>query len=297
MSDSPCTGSTHSPSHTTVPGDADELNVIEAVPRTDSPGPSAGTSDASPTISSEVVTTESADANVLTLVAGAAASPRLRTATTYSKLPPGATSTLSGDTLAIRSGEPVTVTLNAEQLLSVSDSPSTGSTHSPTHMTVPGDAAELNVIEAALLADSPGPSAGTSDASPTISSEIVTTESADANVLTLVAGAAASPWLRTATAYSKLPPGATSTLPADTLATRSGGPVRLAGGSAGGGSVLESPQAARLDAATTTAQRGHLFRRTGDARPKAHPPPKSLPRTVPDRDRCRRTQVAERRHD
>ena len=109
-SDSPSTGSTHSPSHTTVPGDADELTVIEAVPRTDSPGPSAGTSDGSPTISSEVVTTESADRNVLTVVAGAAAPPRLRTATAYSKLPPGATATLSGDTLATRSGEPVTVT-------------------------------------------------------------------------------------------------------------------------------------------------------------------------------------------
>ena len=67
-------------------------------------------------------------------------------------------------------------------------------------MTVPGNADELTVIEAALLADSPGPSAGTSDASPTISSEVVTTESADTNALTLVAGAATSPRLRTAAA-------------------------------------------------------------------------------------------------
>ena len=67
----------------------------------------------------------------------------------------------------------------AEQLLSTSDSPSTGSTHSPTHMTVSGDADDLTAIKAAMLADSPRPSDGTSDASPTISSDIVTTESAD----------------------------------------------------------------------------------------------------------------------
>ncbi len=353
-SDSPSTGSTHSPTHTTVPGAADELTVIEAVPRTDSPGPSAGTRDVPPTTWSEVVTTESADANVRTRVAGAAAAPWLRTSTAYSKLPPGTTDTLSGDTLATTSGEPVTVTLiAAEQLLSASDSPSTGSTHSPTHMTVPGDADELTVIEAALLADSPGPSAGTPDASPTSWSEVVTTESADANVRTRVAGAAAVPWLRTAAAYSKLPPGTADTLSGDTLATKSGEPVtvtaklrlavsppgsravavttavpsatgrtvatapemlaaatpllldetvydsaspsgsaklfatstvaagppsasawsgidprtsgaRLAGGGGGGGGgpVLESPQAARLDATTTTVQVRHLVRFT-----------------------------------
>ena len=223
VSDSPSTGSTHSPTHMTVPGDADECTTIKVVPRTDCPGPSAGTSDASPTSSSEVVTTESADTNLRTRVAGAAPPPWLRTATAYSKLPPGATDTLSGDTLATKSGEPVTVTLiAAEQLLSTSDSPSTGSTHSPTHITVPGDADESTVIEAGLLADSPGPSAGTSDASPTSSSDVVTTESADMNVRTLVPTAAAVPWLRTAAAYSKLPPGPTATLSGDTLATRSG---------------------------------------------------------------------------
>ena len=199
VSDSPSTGSTHSPTQKTV--GVDHNTVIKTVPRTDSPGPSAGTrADALPTISSDVVTTESGDQNVLTLVAGAAAPPWFRTTTAYSKLLSCATSMLSGDTLATRSGE-LTVTLSAaEQLLPTSDSLSTGSTHSPTHMTVPGNADELTVIEAALLADSPGPSAGTSDASPTISSDVVITESADTNVLTLVAGAAAWPWLRTATA-------------------------------------------------------------------------------------------------
>ena len=228
VSDSPSTGSTHSPTHMTVPGDADECTTIKVVPRTDCPGPSAGTSDASPTSSSEVVTTESADTNVRTRVAGAAPPPWLRTATAYSKLPPGPTATLSGDTLATKSGEPVTVTLiAAEQLLSTSDSPSTGSTHSPTHMTVPGDVDASTVIEAGLLADSPGPSAGTSDASPTSSSDVVTTESADTNVRILVPTAAAVPWLRTAAAYSKLPPGATATLSGDTLATKSGEPVTV----------------------------------------------------------------------
>ena len=227
-SDSPSTGSTHSPTHMTVPGDANESTTIKAVPCTDFPGPSAGTRDARPLISSDVVTTESADTNVLTLVAGAAAPPWLRTATAYSKLPPGATATLSGDTLATRSGEPVTVTLiAAEQLFSTSDSPSTGSTHSPTHMTVPGDADESTTIKAGQLSDSSGSSAGTSYASPTSSSDVVTTESADTNVLALVAGAAAPPRLRTAAAYSKLPPGATATLSGDTLATRSGEPVTV----------------------------------------------------------------------
>ncbi len=225
VSDSPSTGSTHSPTHMTVPGDADESTTLKVVPRTDCPGPSAGTSDASPTSSSEVVTTESADTNVLTRVAGAAPPPWLRTATAYSKLPPGPTATLSGDTLATKSGDPVTVTLiAAEQLLSTSDSPSTGSTQSPSHTTVPGDINEPTVIKAGLLADSPGPSAGTSDASPTSSSDVVTTESADTNVRILVPTAAAVPWLRTAAAYSKLPPGPTATLSGDTLATRSGEP-------------------------------------------------------------------------
>ena len=227
-SDSPSTGSTHSPTHMTVPGDANESTTIKAVPSTDFPGPSAGTRDARPLISSDVVTTESADTNVLTLVAGAAAPPWLRTATAYSKLPPGTTATLSGDTLATRSGEPVTVTLiAAEQLFSTSDSPSTGSTHSPTHMTVPGDADESTTIKAGQLSDSSGSSAGTSYASPTSSSDVVTTESSDTNVLALVAGAAAPPRLRTAAAYSKLPPGATATLSGDTLATRSGEPVTV----------------------------------------------------------------------
>ncbi len=227
-SDSPSTGSTHSPTHMTVPGDADALTAKVAILLADSPGSSAGTSDASPTSWSDVVTTESADTNVRTLVAGAATLPWLRTAAAYSKLPPGATATLSGDTLATRSGEPTTVTLSAaEQLLSTSDSPSTGSTHSPTHTTVPGASDALTAKVAALLADSPGPSAGTPDASPTSSSEVVTTESADMNVRTRVAGAAAVPWLRTAAAYSKLPPGATATLSGDTLATKSGEPVTV----------------------------------------------------------------------
>ena len=227
VSDSPSTGSTHSPTHMTVPGDTDESTTLKVVPRTDCPGPSAGTSDASPTSSSDVVTTESADTNVRTRVAGAAPPPWLRTATAYSKLPPAPTATLSGDTLATKSGERVTVTLiAAEQLLSTSDSPSTGSTQSPSHTTVPGDTNEPTVIKAGLLADSPGPSAGT-DVSPSSTSDVVTTESADTNVRILVPTAAAVPWLRTAAAYSKLPPGPTATLSGDTLATRSGEPVTV----------------------------------------------------------------------
>ena len=143
-------------------------------------------------------------------------------------LPPGATSTLSGDALATKSGEPVTVIVSAdEQLLSTSDSSSTGSTQTPTH-TVPGDADELTVIEAVPRADSPGSSAGTS-ASPTSLSEVVITEFADTNVLTVVAGAATLPRLRTVTVYLKLPPAGTVTLLGDTLATRSGEPVTVTG--------------------------------------------------------------------
>ena len=139
--------------------------------------------------------------NVFTLIAGTAASP----------------------------GEPVTVTVSAaEQLLSTSDSSSTGSTHSPTH-TVPGDADELTVNETGPRADSPGSSAGTSVASPTSLSEVVITEFADTNVLTLVAGAATLPRLRTVTVYLKLPPAETVTLLGDTLATRSGEPVTVTG--------------------------------------------------------------------
>lgn len=214
VSDSPSTAPTHSPTHNTVPGDADRLTVIEAVPCTASPGSRAGTRATGPTSSSEVVTTESTDKNALTVVAAEAASPRFRTATAYSNLPPGATVTLSGHTPTTRSGLlPVTVTsIPAEQLLAVSNSPSTASTHSPTHTTVPGDADTVAVKVATRLADSPGPRAGTSDASPIASSEFVITESNDANVLDFVAAAVLAPRFQIATAYSKLPPGATATL-------------------------------------------------------------------------------------
>ena len=228
VADSPSTASTHSPTHTTVPGDADQLTTIEAVPSTDSPGARAGTRATWPTSSSEVVTTESADRNAPTVVATDAASPMFRIRTTYWKLPPGATATLSGDTPATKSGVPVTVTLTAgEQLFSVSDSSSTASTHSPTQNTVPGDANALAVNVATLLITTPDPSPGTSDASPTSSSDVVITESDDANVLDLVAEAGPAPWFRTATAYSKLPPAATATLSGDTPATKSGLPVTV----------------------------------------------------------------------
>ncbi len=176
------------------------------------------------------------------------------TATAYSELPlpPGATSTLSGDTLATKSGEPVTVTLiAAEQLLSTSDSPSTGSTQTPRYATAPNG--PLNVIEASPSTDSPGSSART-DVPSSSSSEVVISESVDKNALTLVAGAAALPWLRMVNVKSKLTPDLTNTKERDVLATKSG--------ELGGGSVPESPQAARPDAATTTAQHGHFVQFT-----------------------------------
>ncbi len=98
--------------------------------------------------------------------------------------------------------------------------PCVASTHAPTHNTLPTESDALAVNVATPFADSPALSACTSDASPISSSDVAITEFNDLNVLAFVATDAASLRFRTTTAYSKLPPGVTTTLSATVACVR-----------------------------------------------------------------------------